>query len=77
MKTTIEIPDALADAARRTAREQRTTLRDLVVSGLRSELDRRESAPTADFHFPTYGGHGLVLDVAADEAIERSYGMTR
>ena len=77
MKTTIEIPDALADAARKTAREQRTTLRDLVVSGLRSELDRRESAPTADFHFPTYGGVGLALDVAAGDAIERSYGITR
>ena len=41
MKTTLDIPDALLDEARRVAREQGTTIRALVADGLRTELDAR------------------------------------
>ncbi len=75
MKTTIELPDELADAARSVAREQGTTLRDLMVTGLREEIARR-TVPSVrpDFVFPTAGGVGLLVEPA--EAIERSYGIT-
>lgn len=37
MKTTIDLPDALAAEARAVARAQGASLRELVVAGLRSE----------------------------------------
>ena len=58
MKTTIDIPDALAQDAKRLVRESGVTLRDLVVTGLRAEVQRRRRAPRTDFVFPTTGGHG-------------------
>ena len=75
MKTTIEIPDALAEDARRVARAGGTTLRDLVVSGLMAEVERRRNAPRVEFTFPTVGGRGLVGDRAPGEVIDRSYGF--
>jgi hypothetical protein len=36
MKTTIDIPDALAQEAKSVVREGGTTLRELVVTGLRA-----------------------------------------
>lgn len=77
MKTTIELPDALAEEARQLARSSGTTLRELVVSGLRDELVRRREVPRADFCFPTVGGRGLAEDVAPDDAIVFSYGPAR
>ena len=76
MKTTIDIPDALAEQARRLVRAEGTTLRDLVVSGLRTEIERRTGggAPV-DFVFPTVGGNGLVVDLTPLDAIDRSYGF--
>ena len=44
MKTTLEIPDELFIAAKKRAAEERRSLRDLVTSGLRSEL-RRPTRP--------------------------------
>ena len=41
MKTTIEISDAIFDAAKRHAIERGTTLRALVEEGLRTVLDSR------------------------------------
>lgn len=75
MKTTIEIPDALAHQAKELARREGATLRDLVLSGLRGELARRASSPTIDFHFPTAGGEGLVAGLTSQEALDRSYGL--
>ena len=76
MKTTVDIPDALAQEAKRLVRESGVTLRDLVVSGLRAELARRASgAVEVDFVFPTVGGKGLVVDLSAQDANERSYGL--
>mgnify|MGYP006870481219 FL=1 len=75
MKTTIEIPDALAEDARQVARAGGTTLRDLVVTGLMAEVERRRNAPRVEFTFPTVGGRGLVVDLAPGEVIDRSYGF--
>lgn len=74
IKTTIELPDALAEEAKALARDQNVTLRELMVSGLRSELERRSAAaPRADFQFATYGGGGLQPGVKWADVIEMSY----
>jgi hypothetical protein len=39
MKTTVDLPDALVIAAKKRAAEDRTTLRKILESGLRRELD--------------------------------------
>jgi hypothetical protein len=39
MKTTVDLPDALVIAAKKRAAEERTTLRRILESGLRRELD--------------------------------------
>lgn len=75
MKTTIEIPDALAAEAKQVARDEGSTLRDLVVTGLRAEVDRRRRRGVVDFVFPSFGGDGLLLDVTPEGMIARSYGL--
>jgi len=76
MKTTIELPNALAAEARALAREQNTTLRELMVEGLRAEIERRHAtAPRIDFFFTTSGGDGLTPGLEMDEAMAMSYGM--
>lgn len=75
MKTTIEIPDALAADARRLARDEGSTLRDLVISGLRSEIERRRARGRVDFAFPTVAGNGLRADLSPAEIIDMSYGL--
>lgn len=76
MKTTIDLPDALALEAREAARQGGTTLRALIVDGLRNELARRrESTDSVEFVFPTYAGQGLVIDLDPADAIARSYGL--
>jgi len=74
MKTTIELPDALAAEARALARERHTTLRHLVVEGLRAELDRRRRpAPRIDFVFPVVSGNGLLPGVDASRLTDLAY----
>lgn len=61
MKTTIELPDDLAAAARRCAAESGTTLKSVIEEALRRELARRdrpvEWQPEARFAF---GDGGLT-----------------
>ncbi len=76
MKTTVDLPDALAEEAKRMAREQGVSLRELMVSGLRAEIERRRDAATVDFVFPTAGGRGLAVEVQPSEIIHRSYGLS-
>ena len=45
MKTTVEIPDALLIEAKKHAAERRTTMRALIASGLRRELDDPAQSP--------------------------------
>lgn len=75
MKTTIELPDDLAAEARSTARSQHTSLRELMLTGLRAEIDRRRAIGPVDFTFPTVGGDGLVADLNPADAIHRSYDL--
>lgn len=75
MKTTIELPDSLAAEAKAIAQAQRTTLRELMVTALRTEIDRRRDPIAVEFNFPTFGGQGLVVGLDPADAIERSYGL--
>lgn len=76
MKTTIELPDALAAEAKALAAATGTTLRDLVVAGLRHEVATRRQGHRVDFDFPTVGGSGIVVDLAPGEVIARSYELS-
>lgn len=75
MKTTIEIPDALAQEARDLARAQRSTLRELVIAGLRHEVERRREDGIVDFHLPTATGEGLVMGLSPSDVIAHSYDL--
>ncbi|MGC0252359.1 hypothetical protein [Pseudactinotalea sp. Z1748] len=75
MKTTIDIPDALAQRAKEVARREGATLRELVVAGLLSEIERRSASSRIDFQFPTTGGQGLIAGLTPEEALDRSYGL--
>ena len=64
MKTTIEISDALFDAARRRARERGTTLRALVEEGLRTVLDSGPDGDAFELRDASVEGEGLRPDVS-------------
>ena len=76
MKTTIDVPDALAKQAKQIAAEQGTTLRELVVLGLRHEVQRRTEAAAVDFVFPTAEGRGLRVEVDPVRLTELAYEQT-
>jgi hypothetical protein len=75
MKTTIELPDALAAEAKELARVEQSTLREFVIAGLRSEIARRRHTPAVDFRFPTVGGQGLAIGLSPADAIAASYDL--
>ncbi|MGH9111596.1 MAG: CopG family transcriptional regulator [Acidimicrobiales bacterium] len=54
MRTTINLPDALAEAAKAKAAEEQRTFTSLVEEGLRAVLDRPDTAPSAE-PLPAYG----------------------
>ena len=60
MKTTIELPDALIEQARRVARGEGTTLRALVEEGVQRSLEARRREARRQLDFPSYGGNGLT-----------------
>lgn len=59
MKTTVEISDALAEAARQVAAEERTTLRALIEAGLRKVLEERQQGRSFRLRAASFGGGGL------------------
>lgn len=60
MRTTLNLPDALVEAAKRKAAEEGRTLTSVVEEGLRAAL--RESRPQDPVALPAYGsGRGRVL----------------
>jgi Arc/MetJ family transcription regulator len=64
-KTTIELPDELADEARRCAAQWGTTMRSLIEDALRRELERRSQ--TAQWHPRpelVFVGDGLTQEAA-------------
>jgi hypothetical protein len=64
MKTTVELPDALLEAAKQVAREEGTTLRALLEVGLRAELDRRRGQHVFRLRDASFRGKGLQPEVA-------------
>lgn len=74
MKTTIDLPDVLAARAKQIALEQGTTLRELVTSGLRHEVERHGAAPDpTSFRLRTTGGRGLQAGVDPERLRELAY----
>lgn len=64
MKTTVEIPDTLLEEARRLATRQQTTLRVLIIEGLRRIIAERRRVGTFRLRKATFRGTGLQPDVA-------------
>lgn len=76
MKTTIDLPDELVGQVKALARESGTTMRELMVDGLRSELERRRSAVVRpDFVFHTVAGDGLRPDVDPTDQTRLAYDL--
>lgn len=59
MKTTVEISDSLANAAKAAARRDSTTLRELIEAGLRLVLEERRRKKTFRLRDASVGGKGL------------------
>src|SRR5699024_5437017 len=76
MKTTIDIPDEVMRRVREVARQRGTTMRELMLEGLRNELERDvEEMPPTDFVFTAVDGDGRSPEIAADEVIDVAYGL--
>jgi hypothetical protein len=64
MKTTVEIPDSLLAEARKLAARHGTTLRVLIVEGLRRSVAERKRANAFRLRKATFKGAGLQPGVA-------------
>lgn len=64
MKTTVEIPDALLDAARRAAARDGVTVRALMIEGLHRVLGSRKRDAAFHLRNASFKGQGLQPDVA-------------
>lgn len=76
MKTTVEIPDPVLDAARALARREGTTVKALIERGLRRELAVAESPLPFKLRRASFQGNGLRADqpgVGWDRLRELSY----
>jgi hypothetical protein len=68
MRTTVILPDALAESAKRRAAEDGTTLTSLIEEGLRMVLTAPQSWPPVDL--PVHAGGGRVLvDILDKDAL--------
>lgn len=59
MKTTVNLPDELVREAQEVARQQRTTLRDLIETGLRAVVKQRKSDAPFELADRSVDGRGL------------------
>jgi hypothetical protein len=66
MKTTIDLPDSLLQAARELAAHEGTTLESLVAAGLRRELEERAEWQPFTLRDASFRGQGLQS--GADDA---------
>ena len=64
MKTTVHIPDALLEEARRIANQEQTTIKALIEEGLRLTIEGRKHKTRFRLRKATYKGDGLQPDVA-------------
>jgi len=81
-KTTVNLPTALLDEARRMADRSGLTLKDLVESGLRREIEVREESPSPrpTYQRQTFGGRGLRKEfsgLSMHRIVHMSYGLDR
>ncbi len=70
MRTTINLPDALAEEAKRRAAASGRTFTSLVIDGLRRVLDDDETQPDRPV-LPAYGDAGAspLVDLADRDAV--------
>ena len=76
MKTTVDIPDALLEDAKKLAARQDTTLRELLVEGLRRMLAERRRISTFRLRKASFRGNGLqpgVIDASWERIRELAY----
>ena len=64
MRTIVEIPDSLTDEARRLAARQDTTLRVLIIEGLRKIVAERKHTGGFRLRNASFRGNGLQSDLA-------------
>ncbi len=64
MKTTVDLPDALLNRARRTAAREKTTVRALLEEGLRKVLDDRNHQGAFRLRKASVRGTGLQPGIA-------------
>ena len=60
MRTSIDVPDALLAKAKAVARQRGGTLRELVIEGLRSVLEKQAKSPRFRLRDAAYGKGGLA-----------------
>jgi hypothetical protein len=65
MKTTVEIPNTLLNEARKVAAQQDTTLRQLIVEGLRRVVAERKRSGAFRLRKATFRGKGLQPGVGS------------
>jgi hypothetical protein len=78
MKTTINIPDSLLEEAKKVARNEKITLRNLIEEGLRRSIDERRGRGRRDFKLrrASFKGQGLqphLVGAAWDQILDISY----
>ena len=64
MKTTVEIPDALLEQAKRLASQEHTTVRALMEGGLRRLMAERKEAKPFKLRKVSFRGNGLQPQMA-------------
>ena len=60
MRTSIDVPDALLAKAKTVARQRGSTLRELVIEGLRDVLEKQARAPRFRLRDASFGKGGLA-----------------
>lgn len=63
MKTTVQIPDSLFKEAQKVAREERTTMKALIETGLRRVIAERKRRGRFTLRKATFKGKGLHPDL--------------
>ena len=62
MKTTVEIPNALVEEAKKLAAREDTTVGALIVQGLRHVISQRERKPAFRLRKATFKGRGMSAE---------------
>jgi hypothetical protein len=64
MKTTVHIPNALLEEARKIANQEQTTIKALIEEGLRLTIEGRKHKSKFRLRKATFKGDGLQTNVA-------------